>query len=65
MACDGLPLQEMQAAHDRSIVSVALVDVRMSRGEMGSEETETCIMILEPDADCTFVPTHTSQAGLV
>lgn len=56
VAPDGLPLLETELVHDRSVVRVPFLDVRVSSREVSSDETEIRVMVLEADGDGSFVP---------
>ena len=55
MAVDVLPLEEMQAIYNGTVVGVALVNVRVSCGEMSGDETEVGVVIIKAYRHGPFV----------
>ena len=57
-------LQEMQPICDGAIIGITFVHVCVASSKMGSDETETSIMVLKPDAYGALVARHSSEASL-
>jgi len=64
VASNILALLEMELIYDRVVVRIPFFHVRMSSCEVGRDEAEICVMILEPDGDGSFVPRHPSHPRL-
>jgi hypothetical protein len=45
----------MQAVHNGLVVSVSLIDIRMTSSEVGGDETKAGVVVFESDADSAFV----------
>ena len=50
--------EEMQAIHDRPVVSVSFLNIRMTSSQVGSDKTEACVVVIESDANSAFVTRH-------
>lgn len=51
MTRDVLASREVQPLSDGEVVSVAFLKVAVPGGEMGSEEAEGCVAVVETDRD--------------
>jgi hypothetical protein len=58
MTLNRLSPEKMQAVHDGPIVSVSFINVPMASSKVGSDETETGVVIIESDANSAFVTRH-------
>lgn len=56
MTLDCLPLQEVEAVHDGMVIGVAFFDVGMAGCKVSGDEAEVCVVVIEPNGNCAFVP---------
>ena len=64
MALYSFSSQKMQIFSDGAVVSMAFLNVGMSRRKMASEEAEAGIVILEPNTNSTLVSGHSTKSRL-
>ena len=58
MAVNGLSPQKVQPIDDGSVVSVPLVHIRVTGGQVGSDETEAGVVVFQSDAYSALVTRH-------
>jgi len=58
MTLDRLSPKEMQAVDNGPIISIPLLNVRMTSSQVSSDKTEAGVVVIESDANSTFVPRH-------
>ena len=58
MTLNRLTAEEMQAVDNGPIISIPLLDVRMTSSQVSSDKTEAGVVVIESDAKSTFVPGH-------
>lgn len=55
VACDCFPFEEVQSFCNCPEISVALINVGVSSGQMGSDKAETGVVVVESNANPPFV----------
>ena len=50
--------EEMQAVDDGPVISISLLNVRMTSSQVSSNKTEAGVVVIESDANSTFVTRH-------
>lgn len=58
MTLDRLSPEEMQAVDDGPIISIPLLNIRMTSSQVSSNKTEASVVVIESDANSTFVTRH-------
>ncbi len=58
MTLNRLSPEEVQAVDNSPIISVPLINVRMTSSQVSSDKTEAGVVVVESDANSTFVTRH-------
>ena len=64
MSTNGFAFSKVQAIHNRSIISIALLNIRMASGKVSREETKASVMIVQSYPDSTLVSRHATKTCL-
>ena len=64
MAIDGFALEEVKPIDDSSVIRISLDHVGVACSKVRSDEAESGVIVLKPDADRTLVPGHPAQPSL-
>ena len=58
MTLNRLSPEEMQAVGNRPVITIPLLKVRMTSGQVSSNKTEAGVVVIESDANSAFVSRH-------
>jgi hypothetical protein len=58
MTLNRLSPKKMQAVDNGPIISIPLLGIQMTSGHVSSDKTEAGVVVIESDANSTFVTRH-------